>query len=149
MFFLSNLSEYGRGKDKRPRKKRNMVIGAIGGTALGAGIGGYVGGKDAKRNWVRKRWYDENKLKTPEDWKIANEGSTNNVKQWEYGAKNQLPNSTSKIDRFHKKIVPLLNKVEKTSIRRGALIGSGIGLAAGLGGAYLYNKLRSNNENKR
>jgi len=42
-----------------------------------------------------------------------------------------------------------LNQIRNVAIKKGVLIGSGIGLATGLGGTYLYNKLRSNNENKR
>ena len=66
MFFLSDLSEYGRGKDKRPRKKRNIIIGAIGGTAIGSGIG-WSWGNDSKVRALQNNTFK----KADRMWKIT------------------------------------------------------------------------------
>jgi hypothetical protein len=160
MFFLSNLSEYGRGKDKRPRKKRNIIIGAIGGTAIGAGIGGYVGGNDSKVRALQNNTFKKtDRMWKIHGWKEADPEKYDELKKMFMGeeglkkSKEHLVDIERFSDRFPKsnkaRLNNKLNQIRNVAIKKGALIGSGIGLAAGLGGTYLYNKLRSNNENKR
>jgi hypothetical protein len=174
MFFLSNLSEYGRGKDKRPRKKRNMVIGAIGGTAIGAGIG-YASKPSKYKLTGIKRYNDIEKeykksiiettkdINNPDFDKSYNQQRLANMQkeliEWQnnknkiikgYAQHTKGSETMKKFDFMHnQKQLDKLGKLSNKIGSKRALIGSGIGLAAGLGGTYLYNKLRSNNENKR
>jgi hypothetical protein len=162
---INDLANFGRGRDKQPRKKRNALIGAIGGSAIGAGIG--YATKPSKYNFVAsKRYKDEVKYitknlkdkigdpyyentehlqKHKDAIKYYKDNKSKIIKGYEYHAKGHdlvgeagwNSNNKKQLDRFGK----LSNKIGS----KRALIGSGVGLAAGLGSAYLYNRLKNDN----
>ena len=170
---INDLANFGRGRDKQPRKKRNVLIGtigAIGGSAIGAGIGYATKPSKYKLTGI-KRYKDVEKSfnKTIKD-QLDNANTYDNTKDyWQNNAdrkkkeleefkanKNKVikgyaqhtkasetlgdfdfMHNQKQLDRFGK----LSNKIGS----KRALIGSGVGLAAGLGGAYLYNRLKNDN----
>jgi hypothetical protein len=169
MILINDIANFGRGRDKQPRKKRNALIGAIGGSAIGAGIG-YATKPSKYKLAANKRYKDEliyatNRLKDKigdpyyentehlqkhkDTIKYYKDNKNNIINGYEYHAKGHdlvgevgwNQNNKKQLDRFGK----LSNKIGS----KRALIGSGVGLAAGLGGAYLYNRLKNDNSKRR
>jgi hypothetical protein len=136
-----------------------MVIGAIGGTAIGSGIG-WSWGNDSKVRALQNNTFKKaDRMWKITGWKAEHPEEYDELKKILMGeeglkkSKERLVHIERFSDRFPKsgkaRLNNKLNQIRNVAIKKGVLIGSGIGLATGLGGTYLYNKLRSNNENKR
>jgi hypothetical protein len=168
MILINDIANFGRGRDKQPRKKRNVLIGAISGSAIGAGIGYTTKPSkydlDAKQRYKNYSKYKKKQISdlntdkydftnNPENKeylnKLYNDEYSNVVKDKKKLTKQyKLISQLEEIDNFPKVINKRLDRFGKLSNKIGnkrALIGSGVGLAAGLGGAYLYNKLKNDN----
>lgn len=170
MILINDIANFGRGRDKQPRKKRNVLIGAISGSAIGAGIGyatkpskykltGIKRYKDVEKEYKKSIKTNIENINNPDLSKSYNEEllASNNkgLVDWKnnknkiikgYAQHTKASETLSDFDFMHNK--KQLNRFGKLSNKIGskrALIGSGVGLAAGLGGAYLYNKLKNDN----
>jgi hypothetical protein len=163
--FISDVNiNFGRGKDKKKRKSRGTVLAGGIGIAAGSGIGYLSKPNKYKlsaindyRN-IRKRGLQEIKKLD------SNEYGFNDFPEEKEKYKQRFKQDLNKLeeikDNFIKKAT-LNNRVEELDGRRGtirrlnkfdklsnkigkkrALIGAGIGLTAGLGGSYLYNKFK-------
>lgn len=158
MILINDIANFGRGRDKQPRKKRNVLIGAISGSAIGAGIGyatkpskykltGIKRYKDVEKEYKKdlSKSYNEELLASNNKGLVDWKNNKNKIIKG-YAQHTKASETLSDFDFMHNK--KQLNRFGKLSNKIGskrALIGSGVGLAAGLGGAYLYNKLKNDN----
>jgi hypothetical protein len=173
IILINDIANFGRGRDKQPRKKRNALIGAIGGTAIGAGIG--YATKPSKyqihAEHQNKRFdkYLKNKISDLDTDKYDFNGDidnynylkkdyTDNYNNWKNNKKenikiaklrNQLDDLSNSYFPRDKRLAFKAAKLSNKIGNKRALIGSGVGLAAGLGGAFLYNKFKNDNSKRR
>ena len=147
------IVNFGRGKDKQPRKRK--ILTTLGTGLLGAGSIGYLGSKDAEINYLLKKQLKTaspsmiSRLKIDKDFNIA---VRDKLKQDINIARLRKPGSIIKgnnslIDKISKrnpkKAVELLNKIKRGAVIKSGLLGLTAGTVLGLTANSIYDKYGS------
>lgn len=129
IFAGSTNAEFGRGKDKKKRKSKGLLK-AAGTVAAGAGVGGYLGGRNSQRAYSRLMYESVLGNRNPTNENI-NAVRSNFLKY-------RIGKGNAKADVFKKGF----NAVTKEGAIKGAAFLGGITLAS-IGAKKIYEKLKN------